>query len=169
MTTNPFPLPGNALHLTLPAEVPAPPGLEYAFNPARPFLPSPVHRPERCEEIIAIQTAGLAKRMEHTDARRLVIGISGGLDSTLALLICERACRALKRPASDILAVTMPGFGTTDRTHDNAVTMCRLLGAELREIPISECCLRTSATSGTTPPNAPLPMKTSRPANARKS
>ena len=80
--------------------------------------------------------------MEHTDARRLVIGISGGLDSTLALLICERACRALKRPASDILAVTMPGFGTTDRTHDNAVTMCRLLGAELREIPISECCLR---------------------------
>lgn len=80
--------------------------------------------------------------MEHTDARRLVIGISGGLDSTLALLICERACRALKRPASDILAVTMPGFGTTDRTHDNALTMCRLLGAELREIPISECCLR---------------------------
>lgn len=133
---------GNALHLTLPAEVPAPPGLEYAFNPARPFLPSPAHRPERCEEIIAIQTAGLAKRMEHTDARRLVIGISGGLDSTLALLICERACRALKRPASDILAVTMPGFGTTDRTHDNALTMCRLLGAELREIPISECCLR---------------------------
>uniref|UniRef100_UPI003FD73FE6 nitrilase-related carbon-nitrogen hydrolase n=1 Tax=Akkermansia sp. TaxID=1872421 RepID=UPI003FD73FE6 len=103
---------GNALHLTLPAEVPAPPGLEYAFNPARPFLPSPAHRPERCEEIIAIQTAGLAKRMEHTDARRLVIGISGGLDSTLALLICERACRALKRPASDILAVTLPGFGT---------------------------------------------------------
>lgn len=107
---------GNALHLTVPAEIPAAPRLEYAFNPARPFLPSPAHRRERCEEIIAIQTAGLAKRMEHTHAQRLVIGISGGLDSTLALLICARACRALKRPASDILAVTMPGFGTTDRT-----------------------------------------------------
>lgn len=89
--------------------------------------------------------------MEHTRAQRLVIGISGGLDSTLALLICSRACRALKRPASDILAVTMPGFGTTDRTHDNAVTMCRLLGVELREIPISECCLRHFADIGHDP------------------
>lgn len=89
--------------------------------------------------------------MEHTCAQRLVIGISGGLDSTLALLICSRACRALKRPASDILAVTMPGFGTTDRTHDNAVTMCRLLGVELREIPISECCLRHFADIGHDP------------------
>ncbi|MCB5932430.1 NAD(+) synthase, partial [[Eubacterium] rectale] len=70
---------------------------------------------------------------------------------TLALLISARACRALKRPASDILAVTMPGFGTTDRTHDNAVTMCRLLGVELREIPISECCLRHFADIGHDP------------------
>ncbi|MFR4416332.1 MAG: NAD(+) synthase [Akkermansia sp.] len=142
---------GNALHLALPEQVPGAPGLEYAFNPARPFLPSPSRRRERCEEIISIQTAGLAKRMEHTRAQRLVIGISGGLDSTLALLICSRACRALKRPASDILAVTMPGFGTTDRTHDNAVTMCRLLGVELREIPISECCLRHFADIGHDP------------------
>ena len=142
---------GNALHLALPEQVPGAPGLEYAFNPARPFLPSPSRRRERCEEIISIQTAGLAKRMEHTCAQRLVIGISGGLDSTLALLICSRACRALKRPASDILAVTMPGFGTTDRTHDNAVTMCRLLGVELREIPISECCLRHFADIGHDP------------------
>lgn len=142
---------GNALHLALPEQVPGAPGLEYAFNPARPFLPSPSRRRERCEEIISIQTAGLAKRMEHTRAQRLVIGISGGLDSTLALLICSRACRTLKRPASDILAVTMPGFGTTDRTHDNAVTMCRLLGVELREIPISECCLRHFADIGHDP------------------
>ena len=70
---------GNALHLALPEQVPGAPGLEYAFNPARPFLPSPSRRRERCEEIISIQTAGLAKRMEHTRAQRLVIGISGGL------------------------------------------------------------------------------------------
>lgn len=133
---------GDALNLTLPVKAPSAPSLAYAFNPARPFLPPPAHSRERCEEIIAIQTAGLAKRMEHTHARRLVIGISGGLDSTLALLVCARACRVLQRPAADILAVTMPGFGTTDRTHDNAVTMCRLLGVELREIPISECCLQ---------------------------
>lgn len=132
----------NTLHLTLAEEVPPSPGLEHACNPARPFLPPPRHRRERCEEIIAIQTAGLAKRMEHTHAQRLVIGISGGLDSTLALLICARACQALDKPASAILAVTMPGFGTTDRTHTNAVNMCRLLGAELREIPISEAALQ---------------------------
>lgn len=133
---------GDMLRVTLETEVPQAPGLEYAFNPARPFLPSPAHRAERCEEIVSIQTAGLAKRMEHTGCRKLVLGISGGLDSTLALLICARACRALKRPASDILAVTMPGFGTTTRTRGNAVELCRLLGAELREIPISEACLQ---------------------------
>lgn len=132
----------NTLHLTLAEEVPPSPGLEHACNPARPFLPPPLHRRERCEEIIAIQTAGLAKRMEHTHAQRLVIGISGGLDSTLALLICARVCQALDKPASAILAVTMPGFGTTDRTHTNAVNMCRLLGVELREIPISEASLQ---------------------------
>lgn len=138
----PLPSSGEMLHLTLGTAVPASPGLEYAFNPARPFLPSPEHRDERCEEIISIQTAALAKRMEHAHVKRLVIGISGGLDSTLALLVCARACRLLGRPASDILAVTMPGFGTTDRTHANAVSMCRLLGAELREIPISDACLQ---------------------------
>ena len=78
---------GNALHLALPEQVPGAPGLEYAFNPARPFLPSPSRRRERCEEIISIQTAGLAKRMEHTRAQRLVIGISGGLDSSLVCAI----------------------------------------------------------------------------------
>ena len=138
----PLPSTGEMLHVTLETDVPASPGLEYAFNPPRPFLPVPEHRDERSEEIISIQTAGIAKRMEHARVQRLVIGISGGLDSTLALLICARACRLLGRPASDILAVTMPGFGTTDRTRSNAVRMCRLLGAELREIPISDACLQ---------------------------
>ena len=66
------------LHVTLETDVPASPGLEYAFNPPRPFLPVPEHRDERCEEIISIQTAGIAKRMEHARVQRLVIGISGG-------------------------------------------------------------------------------------------
>lgn len=129
-------------HLALPLPVPQSPDLEHAANPARPFLPNQVDRDERCEEIISIQAAGLAKRMEHTCARRLVIGISGGLDSTLALLICSRACRLLHRSPSDILAVTMPGFGTTSRTHGNAVALCHRLGAELKEIPIPEACLQ---------------------------
>ena len=117
-----------------------------------PFVPADdAARAERCELILAMQADGLAKRIAHAHAKTAVIGISGGLDSTLALLICSRACRALKRPASDILAVTMPGFGTTDRTHDNAVTMCRLLGVDLREIPISECCLRHFADIGHDP------------------
>lgn len=122
-------------------ETPASPDLEYAFNPPRPFLPGEAHADERCREIIAIQVAGLAKRVEHTGAKKLVIGISGGLDSTLALLISSRCCTLLRRPASDIVAVTMPGFGTTGRTYNNALAMCRLLGVELREIDIKQACL----------------------------
>ena len=107
----------------------------------RPFVPSDESlRDSRCREIFAIQTAGLAKRIEHTRARKLVIGISGGLDSTLALLVCERTMKLLKRPVSDIIAITMPGFGTTDRTYHNAVNLCRGLGTELREISIAEAC-----------------------------
>ena len=106
-----------------------------------PFVPvSDEQRKERCREIFAIQTAGLAKRVEHTHAKKLVIGISGGLDSTLALLVCVRTMELLKRPASDIVAITMPGFGTTGRTYNNAVNLCRKLGAELREISIAEAC-----------------------------
>ncbi len=108
-----------------------------------PFVPSnPEERDERCREIFSIQSAGLAKRIEHTHAKKLVIGISGGLDSTLALLVCENTLKLLGRPASDCIAVTMPGFGTTDRTYTNAVTLCRTLGAELREIPIAEACMK---------------------------
>ncbi|MBE6371029.1 MAG: NAD(+) synthase [Lentisphaerae bacterium] len=107
----------------------------------KPFVPaSDEQRKTRCREIFAIQTAGLAKRVEHTHAKKLVIGISGGLDSTLALLVCVRTMELLQRPASDIIAITMPGFGTTDRTYHNAVNLCKALGAELREISIAEAC-----------------------------
>ena len=115
--------------------------LAYAWLPARPFIPAEEVRETRCEEILNIQAAALAKRMEHTHSRTMVIGISGGLDSTLALMVCARACRLLNAPLSSILAVTMPGFGTTGRTYNNAVTMMKLLGVTFRKVDIKESCL----------------------------
>lgn len=115
--------------------------LAYAWLPSRPFIPSPQDRDVRCEEILNTQAAALAKRIEHTHARTLVIGISGGLDSTLALMVCVRACRLLNMPHSAILAVTMPGFGTTGRTYNNAVSMMKLLGVTFKEVDIKESCL----------------------------
>lgn len=110
--------------------------------PRLPFVPSSgAVRDERCQEIFAIQSAGLAKRIEHTHAKKAVIGISGGLDSTLALLVCVNTMKLLGRSPKDILAITMPGFGTTGRTYSNAVNLCRLLGVELREIGIKDACL----------------------------
>lgn len=119
----------------------APCDLRYAYVPARPFVPTPEVEDERCEDILNIQTAGLAKRMAHTGAHTLVIGVSGGLDSTLALIICARACQRLGLPMSTIHAVTMPGFGTTGRTYANAVRMIQLLGADFKEVNIKEACL----------------------------
>ncbi len=142
------PGPGRRVALEEP---PSPPRLDYAFNPPRPFLPAVEERAERCEDILQIQAAGLAGRIEHTRARRLVIGVSGGLDSTLALLVTARACRLVGKPSSDILAVTMPGFGTTGRTHDNAVSLCRRLGVELREADIRPACLQHFADIGHDP------------------
>ena len=115
--------------------------LQHAFIPARPFLPPPAVEAERCEDILNIQAAGLAKRMEHTHAKSLVIGVSGGLDSTLALIVCARACALLGLPMSTVLAVTMPGFGTTGRTYQNAVKMMQLLGCTTKEVNIKEACL----------------------------
>ena len=103
-----------------------------------PFVPADrARRSERCEEIFAIQAHGLAKRLAHTHSRRAVVGVSGGLDSTLALLVCARAFDLLGLDRAGILAITMPGFGTTVRTHDNARTMSEALGCELREISIA--------------------------------
>ncbi len=104
-----------------------------------PFVPGKKEeRDKRCEEILQIQAMGLKKRFEHTGCKRAVIGISGGLDSTLALLVTVRAFDLLNIPHSQILAVTMPGFGTTDRTYDNAVQLIRSLNAGLKEINIQK-------------------------------
>ena len=93
---------------------------------------------ETCEEILNIQTSGLAKRLIHTNCQHVVIGISGGLDSTLALLVCVRTFDRLGYDRKGIVGVTMPGFGTTDRTHDNAASLMQTLGISQMEIPIAK-------------------------------
>ena len=112
--------------------------LERYIDPS-PFVPGDqAEREKRCEEILAIQAMGLKKRLEHTGCRQAVLGISGGLDSTLALLVTVRAFDLLGLPRKQVLAVTMPGFGTTDRTYENAVSLIQCLGAELQEISIRD-------------------------------
>lgn len=106
---------------------------------SRPFVPSSQRdRERRCDEILNIQAMGLKKRLEHTRCQSAVIGISGGLDSTLALLVTARAFDLLGIPRNQILSVTMPCFGTTDRTYQNACELTRCLGATLREVDIRE-------------------------------
>ena len=112
--------------------------LERSFDPA-PFVPhDAADRERRCEEILSIQAMGLKKRLEHTGCRDAVVGISGGLDSTLALLVTARAFDLLEIPRSRIHAITMPCFGTTDRTYQNACRMTEKLGASLAEVDIRE-------------------------------
>lgn len=102
-----------------------------------PFVPErETEREKRCEEILTIQAMGLKKRLSHIGCKRAVLGISGGLDSTLALLVTVKAFDLLSLPHEGILAVTMPGFGTTDRTYENAVSLIKTLGASFREISI---------------------------------
>ncbi len=111
-------------------------------NDSQPFVPqNPAVREARCQEILAIQTAGLAKRLIHTGLKRLVVGVSGGLDSTLALIVAARTMDRLHLPRENVLAVTMPGFGTTDRTYQNALALIESLNAEKKEIPIVEASL----------------------------
>lgn len=106
---------------------------------SRPFVPGEEkERAKRCEEILEIQAMGLKKRLSHTGSKSVVVGISGGLDSTLALLVAAKAFDAFLWDRSGILAVTMPCFGTTDRTYQNACKMSVKLGASLREVPIAE-------------------------------
>lgn len=112
--------------------------LQRRFDP-KPFVPSDLaQRKERCDEILNIQAMGLKKRLEHTKCECAVIGISGGLDSTLALLVTTRAFDLLEMDRSKILCVTMPCFGTTDRTYKNACELTRKIGATLKEVDIKE-------------------------------
>ena len=112
--------------------------LTRTVDPA-PFVPAdPCERDARCEEILRVQAAGLAQRMTAAYAKRLVVGISGGLDSTLALLVMIRALDMLGRPHSDVIAVTMPGFGTTGRTKQNATVLCEELGVDFRCVSIHD-------------------------------
>ena len=118
------------------------------INPM-PFVPQcEAECNERCEEIFSIQVMGLAKRLKHTSCKSAVIGISGGLDSTLALLVTIKAFDVLGLDRKGIVGVTMPGFGTTDRTYNNAVTMIKELGITFREIPIAAACKQHFADIG---------------------
>lgn len=116
--------------------------LRRKFAPT-PFVPgNELERDERCAEIFSIQSGALAKRLEHSDAKKAVIGISGGLDSTLALLVAAETFKLLKLDPKGIIAVTMPGFGTSSRTLKNSVAISKEIGAELRKIDIQKACMR---------------------------
>lgn len=113
------------------------------FFDADPFVPSSADQlSDRCEEILNIQALGLKKRLAHTHAKSAVVGISGGLDSTLALLVTARAFDMLGLSRKGIVAVTMPGFGTTDRTYNNAVAMIKSLGATFKEVSIAKAVMQ---------------------------
>lgn len=117
--------------------------LEYRFVDPHPFVPSNKDEvKERCQEIFAIQASGLAKRLEHVGSKGCVIGISGGLDSTLALLVAVEAMKLLGKDNSNIIGVTMPGFGTTDRTYNNAIELMKSLGVTIKEISIKDACIQ---------------------------
>ena len=107
-----------------------------------PFVPFGVQLAENCEEILSVQTVGLAKRLAHTGAKTAVLGVSGGLDSTLALLVCAKTFDLLKLPRKNIVGVTMPGFGTTGRTYKNALALMKALGVTVREISIKDACVQ---------------------------
>lgn len=107
---------------------------------ALPFIPEGELLDDRCEEILFIQSQGLAKRILHTHADTVVVGVSGGLDSTLALLVCVHAFDRLERDRKGIVGITMPGFGTTGRTYNNAVRLMKNLGITIREIGIADAC-----------------------------
>ncbi len=135
-----------------------------------PFVPKDeADRSERCEEIFRIQSHGLAQRMVHTRSEKAVVGISGGLDSTLALLVTARTFDFLHLDRAGIIGITMPGFGTTDRTYNNALELMRGLGVTIREIPIRDACTQHFQDIGLDPGCRARPTRTPRRANARKS
>ncbi len=115
------------------------PDLRYAKISPTPFIPEDEKQlANNCGEVLLIQASALARRTEHVGAKKLVVGVSGGLDSTLALVVSIQALYILGRPVSDVLAVTMPGFGTTPATYENTKKLCTLLGVELMEVDIKE-------------------------------
>ncbi len=107
-----------------------------------PFIPNDSDMAKNCEEILNIQVSGLAKRMVHTHSKNVVIGISGGLDSTLALLVCVKTFDRLELSRKGIIGVTMPGFGTTDRTYHNAIALMESLGVTIKEISIAKAVMQ---------------------------
>jgi NAD+ synthase (glutamine-hydrolysing) len=123
---------------------------------AHPFVPGGTELRERCEEIFSTQVAGLARRLEIVGTQKVAIGISGGLDSTLALLVACKTFDALGKPRSSIQALTMPGFGTTTQTRKNAIDLMHHLGVSAREIDIREMCLAEWRALGHKPFGIPL-------------
>ena len=115
--------------------------LTRTINPL-PFLPESSLHDVRMQEVLNIQSTSLVRRVAHTEAKSVLIGVSGGLDSTLALLVCVRAFDAMHRDRKGIVGVTMPGFGTTDRTYTNALSLMKSLGITMREISIKDACLQ---------------------------
>lgn len=115
--------------------------LKHRFVDPHPFVPADDEmRRERCREIFAIQSCGLAKRISHVGSAGAIVGISGGLDSTLALLVAAEAMKRLGKSAADIIGITMPGFGTTGRTYNNALELMHRLGVQIKEIDIKAAC-----------------------------
>lgn len=122
-------------------EVPTSDG-QYYMIPKQPFIPaSKSKRLKRCNDIFDMQVGGLMKRLSATGCKP-VVGVSGGMDSTLALLVCAKALKKMDRPSSDLIAVTMPAFGTTDRTYHNSLILMKSLGATVVTIPIKDACLQ---------------------------
>ena len=130
-------------YLFVPIDSPTP-DHEEILHPVDPypFVPVGDTLNQRCDEIFSIQKLGLARRIEHTGCSTAVIGISGGLDSTLALLVTAKTFDTIKRSRSSIIGVTMPGFGTTDRTYSNAIKLMTKLGVTIREVNIADACLQ---------------------------
>ncbi len=125
--------------------------IDRSYYPA-PFIPADAEtRKKRCKDALDIQSAGLAKRMSHIGIKKLILGVSGGLDSTLALLVAHKTIKLLGLPEENIICVTMPGFGTTDRTYTNAVELIRATGATFREIDIKAACIQHMSDIGHNP------------------
>lgn len=127
--------------------------LKRSVNP-HPFVPKDGKtRDERCKEIFTIQSLSLAQRLKKTGINKVVIGISGGLDSTLALLVCKGAMEKLNLPMSNIIGITMPGFGTTSRTYNNSLSLMNEIGTTVKEISIKAACLQHFKDIGQEPDN----------------